>query len=129
MLTARFRELAARSVTGLQSFAMAHLDGIGDIRRDLEQRLENLRRRTSKLDRSLRSERSHDSQERAQEAENDEVLERLDAGGFADIQEIEDALARIDAGTYGICAKCGEEIATGRLKAVPFTRTCIDCAS
>ncbi len=107
---------------------MAHRDGIEEIRRDLEQRLENLRRRTSKLDRSLRSERSHDSQERAQEAENDEVLERLDAGGFADIQAIEDALARIDAGTYGLCAKCGEEIAAGRLKAVPFTRTCIDCA-
>lgn len=100
-----------------------------DIRADLEQRLENLRRRTNKVENSLRRERHHDSQERAQEAENDEVLERLESGGLADIEAIEDALARIDAGTYGVCRSCGESIAIGRLKAIPFARTCIDCAA
>lgn len=100
-----------------------------EIRKELEERLETLRRRTNKVERSLRRERDHDSQERAQEAENDEVLERLDAGGIADIEAIENALARIDAGTYGVCANCGQDIAVGRLKAVPFTHTCIDCAS
>ena len=100
-----------------------------EIRENLEQRLESLRRRTSKVQSSLRRERDPDSQERAQQAENDEVLERLDQGGLDEIDAIEGALQRIDAGTYGICTSCNEPIAVARLAAVPFARTCIACAS
>ena len=39
--------------------------------------------------------------------------------------EIEAALARIDAGTYGVCAVCGQHIAEGRLEARPWTPYCI----
>ncbi|XAS62562.1 TraR/DksA C4-type zinc finger protein [Micrococcaceae bacterium Sec5.8] len=39
--------------------------------------------------------------------------------------QIEAALERIDAGTYGICAVCGEQIAHGRLEARPWTPFCI----
>ncbi len=99
-----------------------------DIQKDLEARLEILLKRTTKVEKSLRRERDHDSQERAQEAENDEVLERLDEGGLKEIDAIEGALNRIKAGTYGICASCREPIAVGRLEALPFARTCIDCA-
>jgi DnaK suppressor protein len=45
------------------------------------------------------------------------------------LREIEDALARFDAGTYGICESCGGEIGTARLEAMPATRLCITCAS
>lgn len=38
------------------------------------------------------------------------------------IEQIDDALARIDNGTYGICQATGEPISRGRLKAVPHTR-------
>ena len=40
---------------------------------------------------------------------------------------IEDALRRIDQGTYGVCRDCGEPIAPARLNAIPWTRVCITC--
>ena len=43
--------------------------------------------------------------------------------------KIEEALRRIDAGTFGECEKCEEEIAEPRLKARPVTTLCIDCKS
>jgi DnaK suppressor protein len=42
---------------------------------------------------------------------------------------IEEALERIDLGTYGICDSCEEEIPVERLKAMPFTRLCVQCQS
>ncbi|WP_028279577.1 TraR/DksA C4-type zinc finger protein [Arthrobacter sp. H5] len=44
------------------------------------------------------------------------------------ISEVEAALARIDAGTYGSCEVCGQPIAEGRLEARPWTRFCINHA-
>jgi len=99
------------------------------IKEKLEGRLEILGKRTAKVENSLRRERDHDSQERAAEAENDEVLERLDQGGLDEITAIETALAQIEDGTYGVCESCGERIALGRLGALPFAAACIDCAS
>ena len=43
------------------------------------------------------------------------------------ISKIKDALVRIEAGTYGICEECGENISDERLKARPVTTLCIDC--
>ena len=43
------------------------------------------------------------------------------------LQAIEEALARIDKGTYGVCRDCGEQIAEARLHAIPWTRVCISC--
>ena len=40
---------------------------------------------------------------------------------------IDHALARLDAGDYGICGECEEEIAEGRLELLPFTRLCVTC--
>jgi DnaK suppressor protein len=42
---------------------------------------------------------------------------------------IDQALERIEQGTYGICESCEEEIAPERLKAMPFTRLCVQCQS
>ncbi|HRW38857.1 MAG: TraR/DksA C4-type zinc finger protein [Acidimicrobiales bacterium] len=44
------------------------------------------------------------------------------------LSDVEDALARIDAGTYGSCEVCGAAIAPARLEAMPATRFCIDHA-
>ena len=43
------------------------------------------------------------------------------------LQAIEEALRRMDQGTYGICRDCGEPVAPGRLNAIPWTRVCIEC--
>lgn len=44
-----------------------------------------------------------------------------------ELKEIEEALDRIEKGTYGICDMCDEMIAIGRLKAKPFAKFCTDC--
>jgi len=45
------------------------------------------------------------------------------------LEEIEDALVKLDAGTYGSCESCGNAIGEVRLEAMPAARLCIDCAS
>jgi RNA polymerase-binding transcription factor len=40
---------------------------------------------------------------------------------------IDEALARVNSGSYGICAECGEDIPVERLKALPFALFCVDC--
>jgi len=45
------------------------------------------------------------------------------------LQEIEDALAKFDAGTYGECESCHQRISEARLEAMPAARLCISCAS
>lgn len=42
-------------------------------------------------------------------------------------QQIDDALARMADGSYGVCDSCGLEVAEERLRAMPFTRLCRDC--
>jgi DnaK suppressor protein len=43
------------------------------------------------------------------------------------LNKIDDALARLEQGTYGNCFECGEEIAEKRLRALPFAVRCKDC--
>src|SRR5919204_2293362 len=45
------------------------------------------------------------------------------------LQDIDDALAKIEQGTYGQCEACGGPIAEARLEAMPAARLCITCAS
>jgi DnaK suppressor protein len=44
-------------------------------------------------------------------------------------QAIDEALTRLNEGTYGICAECGIEISERRLEAVPFAKLCVECQS
>ena len=44
------------------------------------------------------------------------------------LSEVERALQKMEAGTYGICERCGKEIAEARLEAMPATPFCIDDA-
>ncbi|HSO28744.1 MAG TPA: TraR/DksA C4-type zinc finger protein [Candidatus Sulfomarinibacteraceae bacterium] len=46
----------------------------------------------------------------------------------AQLRQVEDALERITAGTYGVCRNCGKAIDPDRLAAIPWAATCIDCA-
>ena len=45
------------------------------------------------------------------------------------LAEINDALAKLDAGTYGVCESCQQQISEARLEAMPEARLCITCAS
>ena len=43
------------------------------------------------------------------------------------LKQIDDALERLDDGSYGVCESCGLEIGEERLEAMPFSRLCRDC--
>jgi DnaK suppressor protein len=45
------------------------------------------------------------------------------------LNAIDESLLRIKEDEYGICEECEEEIPLGRLKAMPFTRHCVNCKS
>src|SRR5437868_7368225 len=44
------------------------------------------------------------------------------------LDEIRDALGRIDGGTFGQCEECHQPIPKARLQALPYTRHCVECA-
>ena len=94
----------------------------------LEARRRKIGRRVELITDDLRRFQDPDSTERATEAENDEVLEGLDASGRMELAAIEAALLRIDAGTFGSCAVCGDVIDERRLEVIPHTPTCVACA-
>jgi RNA polymerase-binding transcription factor DksA len=61
------------------------------------------------------------------------AFERSQIGAFSQqvrhhLAEIDAALARLEAGTFGTCEECGEAIDEHRLEARPVARTCIRCA-
>ena len=45
------------------------------------------------------------------------------------LAKVQDALSRIEDGTYGTCDVCGEAIPVARLEALPYTKLCVTCAS
>lgn len=67
--------------------------------------------------------------ERATEEWDAGVLSRLGDTDLRAIVAVTEAIARVDAGTYGRCTSCDEPIGEKRLDAVPETATCISCAS
>jgi RNA polymerase-binding protein DksA len=100
-----------------------------EAKRSLEERLAELGVRVSKIESDLRNPGSRDWTDRASEKENEEVLEKLNASERVEIEQIKAALVRIREGNYGDCLQCGDPIAPKRLEILPYTNTCIDCAS
>jgi len=58
--------------------------------------------------------------ERTKDLALDENLDDL-------LGQIDNALHKIDAGTYGICDRCGRDINPERLKVLPYAIFCVDC--
>ncbi len=95
------------------------------IRLQLEQRLHELQGQVAHLEHHLRrvdGPHSADFEEQATDQEGDEVMQALDDSGRRELQDIESALARMDAGIYGICERTGKRIPLRRLQLVPTAR-------
>ncbi len=92
---------------------------------ELEQRLadtgKHIRHESGPLDK--------DFAEQAVETENDDVIYALSASAKTEINNIKKALARIEQGKYDSCINCGGQISFKRLKAIPYTTLCIQCAN
>jgi RNA polymerase-binding transcription factor DksA len=94
----------------------------------LLRRLRDLGVRLDGIERELLSHSDPDWEEMALERESDEVLESLGAAGAREVAQIRAALDRIEAGSWGICTSCGEEIGQDRLSVLPATPLCRNCA-
>ena len=68
-----------------------------------------------------------DFADRSAAANEEEISIQLKQTDTKLLRAIEVALQRIEAGTYGACIDCEEEISAARLKAVPWTKVCIGC--
>jgi RNA polymerase-binding transcription factor DksA len=95
----------------------------------LETRLAELRAKVEDIETQLEAPVSERFEDQATEREDDEVLEDLGAANAREIRMIDAALERIEAGTYGICTNCGNEIEPKRLDLLPETPLCADCAA
>ena len=95
----------------------------------LEAELAELEDRLSRLDRDLSEPPDPDSSERAVQMEDDDALEGQAALVAQEIASVRRALERIEDGSYGTCANCGDEISDKRLEVRPEAALCIDCAS
>ena len=100
----------------------------GEVAKTLEARLGELTARITKIDSELHKALPPDSEEQASVLENQHALESIEKAECLEIKKIQAALKRISQGSYGICARCGEEIDTKRLKAMPTAAQCIECA-
>jgi DnaK suppressor protein len=70
-----------------------------------------------------------DAYDVASEERDREISYLLSDRDRSKLQSIDQALERIEQGTYGICESCDAEITPERLKAMPFTRLCVQCQS
>ena len=70
---------------------------------------------------------TEDIVDRANNHYNRELMFSLSDSERQRLLQIEDALRRMDEGSYGRCANCAGPINPRRLEAVPWTRFCIDC--
>ncbi|WP_371375242.1 TraR/DksA family transcriptional regulator [Thalassotalea aquiviva] len=91
-------------------------------------RIVDLQKRITAIHEEFAEGRPADWSEQAGERENDEVLNALESEAKVEIQQLSDAISRIEQGTYGYCVDCGEEIARARLNVQPAAIKCIDCA-
>lgn len=92
------------------------------------QRIIALQHRIDSIHQDFANGRNADWTEQAGERENDEVLNALESEAKKEIQQLSNAISRIDNGSYGVCDSCGENIAPQRMKAQPVARKCIACA-
>ena len=94
--------------------------GYESLKAELEQRRADMQKRLASIKADVTQEHSGDSAEQAQERENDEVVDAIGNETRQSLYDIQVALDKIAEGTYGECEACGNEIAEGRLKAIPI---------
>lgn len=102
-----------------------------ELRCRLVSRREELRRRATRIEADKRRENdplSPDFADQATQRENDAVVDAIGESTGRELQLLERALQRLDAGRYGFCSRCGEAIQSTRLATVPYTDQCSGCA-
>jgi len=99
-----------------------------ELKKQFTERIIKLQQRVDSIHEDFANGRAADWSEQAGERENDEVLNALESEAKIEIQQLSNAITRIDNGQYGICSACGDDIAPGRLEVQPAALKCINCA-
>lgn len=103
-----------------------------DLRASLEEERSNLAARLAEMDEGDAGATlafDHNFADTSQVTAERSEMEALVGSLRESLDEVIEALAKMDAGTYGVCESCGQPIAPARLEAKPAARLCITCAS
>ena len=108
---------------------------------ELRTLLEELRRQASERSAALETALAQLTHDRSSQSDDDEHdpegvplsaewsrLSGLLDGAREELQQVDAALARMDAGSYGFCTNCGRRIPIERLRVRPFAELCVPCA-
>ena len=128
---------------GDSSFAISHVSWLiatgsasvpapmideNELRKSLLAKREQLVHRIGGTQATERREVAEGQNDNAQLWEVSDVRDDLDSQAATELDQVSQALARLDAGEYGLCTDCEESIAEARLKALPYATLCIQCA-
>jgi RNA polymerase-binding transcription factor len=109
-------------------------DRYAELKRILEERRREILSQVQEKMRDVRAEGASGEAQGVLDAAESSEADIQDDIEFALIQmksetlhKIEEALARLEEGTYGNCFECGDEISERRLRALPFAVRCKDC--
>ncbi len=100
-----------------------------DVRRQLLDQRAVLNAQVARIEEDQGEPLDDDFAEQAIAREDDETLDAVERTALTEMRQIDAALARLDAGTYGICSTCGQSIDAARIRALPSATQCIDCAN
>jgi len=91
---------------------------------ELRERIQRVHADLQRVDAPL----PRDAPDAAIAVENDEILRAVEESARGELDQIERAVERLEAGTFGDCEVCGAEIDRKRLSVVPYTTRCAQCA-
>jgi RNA polymerase-binding transcription factor len=110
--------------------AMPNVNFADEFRRRLWERRRALLRTLAVTDDELATLEAHQAGAVVEDAATQTVgviLSRLEGQQKHELDEIEDALTRLENGTLGVCQSCDRAIPLARLRAMPTARFCLDC--
>lgn len=98
-------------------------------KRLLDERAKVIQAKNNKSGQEISNTQTGDQADMASAEMELDAMYQGDQRGHNMLQDIADALQKIEDGTYGECENCGEEIALARLDANPMAKLCVDCKS
>ena len=99
-----------------------------EVRNRLVAKQTELKQRIAGTEATERREVAEGDNDNAQLWQVSDIRDDLDSQAAQELRQVDDALARLDAGEYGTCAECEEPIGEARLQALPYATLCIQCA-
>lgn len=113
-----------------ETHAMPNADFSDEFRRRLWEQRRDLLRTLASTDDELATLEAHQAGAVVEDAATQTIgaiLSRLEGQQKHELDEIEDALTRLETGTLGVCQSCDRAIPLARLRAMPTARHCLDC--